>query len=279
MRAADSDRLVRFGLFADAHCADTVYSNRYCRDAPAKLRACVDAFERSGLDFAVCMGDLIDHADDPQTEHANLARMVDLFAGFSGPRHFVVGNHDVSTLTKDEFLAACGNRQPFYSFDVGGVHFVALDGNCHEDGSDFNAGDFSWDEAWISAAQLEWLASDLESSPLPVLVLCHGNVDDRQGRQGDPDPHVLRNADRLREVLAGAGNVRALIQAHYHPGLLTTLSGADGIDCIGLRAMVVGEGLENNAYAIASLYRDGRLVVEGFGQQPSYQLERGRSGG
>ena len=279
MRADDSNPLVRFGLFADAHCADTVYGNRYCRDAPAKLQVCIDEFERGGLDFAVCMGDIIDHAEDPATERDNLARTNRMFSGFSGPWHVVLGNHDVATLTKEEFLGACGDRQPFYSFDVGDVHFVVLDGNCHEDGSDFNAGNFSWDEAWISDAQLEWLARDLEASGQhPVLVLCHENVDDRPG-QGGPDPHVLRNADRLREVLAGADNVRALIQAHYHPGLLTTLSGAVGIDCIGLRAMVVGEGLENNAYAIVSLYRDGRLIVEGFGQQPSYQLEKGRSGG
>jgi hypothetical protein len=99
-------------------------------------------------------------------------------------------------------------------------------------------------------------------------VFCHENVDDRLWR-GERDPHILCNAAQLRDVLAGAGNVRALIQAHYHPGILTSLN---GIDCIGLRAMVVGEGLENNAYAIVSLYEDGRLAIDGFGQQPIYQL-------
>jgi predicted phosphodiesterase len=269
MRADDSEYLVRFGLFADAHYAETVYGDRHCKDAPAKLRVCIDTFARSGLDFVVCMGDIIDKADDPETERGYLVRMNQIFAGFNGARHFVIGNHDVATLTKEEFLKECGDCQPFYSFDAGGVHFVVLDGNCHEDGRDFSAGNFSWDEAWISTAQLEWLTRDLEANhQRPVLAFCHENVDQRLW-QGERDPHILCNAAQVRDVLAGAGNVRALIQAHYHPGILTTLK---GIDCIGLRAMAVGEGLENNAYAIVSLYRDGRLVIDGFGQQPSYQL-------
>lgn len=269
MPTDDNTPLVRFGLFADAHYAETMYGDRYCHDAPAKLQACIDEFERSELDFVISMGDIIDQADDPATERSYLARMCQIFSGFSGARHFVIGNHDVATLTKEDFLQECGVSQSFYSFDVGGVHFVVLDGNCHEDGRDFSAGNFSWDEAWLSNAQLEWLRQDLEASrQQPTIVFCHENVDDRLW-QGERDPHILCNAAQLRDLLTGAGNVRTLIQAHFHPGILTTLNGTD---CIGLRAMVVGEGLENNAYAIASLYKDGRLVIDGFGQQPSYQL-------
>ena len=268
LRTNDSDPLVRFGFFADAHYAEKVYGDRHCNNSPAKLRACIDEFERRGLNFVISMGDIIDQADDPQTERAYLTRMNQIFEGFSGPRHAVIGNHDVATLSKEEFLRHC-DSPPVYSFDVGGVHFVVLDGNCHEDGSDFSAGNFSWDEAWIFSVQLEWLRRDLEAvRQRPVIVFCHENVDDRLWR-GERDPHILCNAAQLRDVLAGAGNVRALIQAHYHPGILTSLN---GIDCIGLRAMVVGEGLENNAYAIVSLYEDGRLAIDGFGQQPIYQL-------
>ena len=58
MRTDDSEPLVRFGLFADAHYAETVYGDRYCKDAPAKLRACIDTFAQGGLDFAICLGDI-----------------------------------------------------------------------------------------------------------------------------------------------------------------------------------------------------------------------------
>ena len=263
--------VVSLGLFADAHYAEMVYGDRHCEESPAKLAACIDTFEQGELDFVVCMGDIIDKSEDHDVELGYLVRMREIFAGFSGPRHFVIGNHDVAALTKDEFLRECGATHPaYYSFDVGDVHFAVLDGNCHRDGSDFSAGNFAWDDAWVSAAQLEWLAQDLaESSDRKSIVFCHENLDHRLWN-GELDPHILRNADQVRGVLETAGNVRAVIQAHYHPGLQTTMN---GIDYLGLRAMVVGAGLENNSFAIVSVHADGRLVLRGFEQQPNVELQ------
>jgi 3',5'-cyclic AMP phosphodiesterase CpdA len=183
----------------------------------------------------------------------------------------VLGNHDVGRLTKEEFLELCGAGRPSrYSFDVRGVHFVVLDGNCHADGSDFRAGGFSWDDAWVSAAQIEWLARDLEAADdRRAVVLCHENIDHRLWN-GALDPHVVRDAARVRQVLETAGNVAAVVQAHYHPGLRTV---QNGIPYICLRAMVVGPGPVNNAYAIIEVREDGRLAVTGGGQQRGYGLE------
>lgn len=260
--------MVRFGAFADSHYAEMVYGDRHCEDSAAKLASCVDTFRHEELDFVICLGDLIDKADDRDVELGYLARMREVLAGLGGDRHCVVGNHDVATLTKEEFLEHCGPGRPaHYSFDVGGVHFAVLDGNCHEDGTDFNAGNFSWDQAWLANAQLEWLRRDLAAaSDLPAIIFCHENLDHRLWNEA-LDPHVLRNAEEVREVLEAAGNVRTVIQAHYHPGLRTT---QNEITYISLRAMVVGAGLESNAYAIVSIHADQRVTVQGFGQQESY---------
>ena len=260
--------LVRFGAFADSHYAEMVYGDRHCRDSPAKLQACIDTFEHSELDFAVCLGDLIDKAEDRDTELGYLRHMCQILDDFTGAFHCVVGNHDVATLSKGEFLEYAGvSQRAYYSFDVNEVHFVVLDGNCHRDGSDFSAGNFSWDDAWLAAAQLEWLERDLAASGArPSLVFCHENLDHRLWEEA-LDPHVLRNAEAVRQVLEKNGNVRAVMQGHYHAGMRTTLN---GIAYIGLRAMVVGAGMENNAYAMVSLYADGGIEVVGFGQQPSF---------
>jgi len=55
---------------------------------------------------------------------------------------------------------------------------------------------------------------------------------------------------------------------------LTTVSQMviNGIPYIGLKAMVVGPGLDNNAYAIASFYKNGSLAIEGFGRQNSLRV-------
>jgi len=263
-----TEPLVRFGAFADSHYAEMVYGDRHCEDSAGKLSACLEAYGGGDLDFLICLGDLIDKADDRDTELGYLTHMRSVLGGFSGDKHWVVGNHDVATLTKSEFLEHCGSGRPaHYSFDVKGVHVVVLDGNCHEDGSDFSAGNFSWDEAWLAPAQLDWLRRDLAAAhDLPTIVFCHENLDHQLWNEA-LDPHVLRNAEQVREALEAAGNVRAVIQAHYHPGRFTT---QNGIPYLSLRAMVVGAGLENNAHAVVSIHTDLRVAVQGFGKQESY---------
>ena len=183
---------LRFGLFADSHYAEMVYGDRYCRDSPAKLRACIEVFKRQELAFVVCMGDLIDKAEKWETELGYLLEMRAVFEEYEGER--------------------------------------------------------------------------------PTVALCHENLDDRM-EDKVPISYAVRNAAQVRQVLEEAGNVRAVIQAHYHPGLCATIG---GIAYIGLRAMVVGAGLENNAFAIAALRDDGKVELEGFGQQESFTT--GRSG-
>jgi len=269
--------VISFGVFADAHYAEKVYADRHCEDSLARLRVCIDIFNARGLSMAVNLGDIIDTAEDKEAERGHLAEVSRAFALFRGERHTVLGNHDVETFTKEEFLYLCGddNPLPYYSFDHDRVHFVVLDSNCHQDGTDFAAGDFEWADAWLSQAQLLWLAHDLQEAQgerKPVIVFCHGNLDHHVW-QGGPDPHVVRNAPRVRSILEGAGNVQAVIQGHYHDGRRSVQG---GISYITLAAMVVGSGVDSNAYAIVSLHENGLVAVEGFGRQETFSIGPGR---
>ena len=259
--------LVRFGLFADAHYAQLVYGDRHCGDSLEKLSACIAVFNQLDVDFVACLGDLIDKAEDKETELGYLAAMRRIFEEYRGERHYLVGNHDVATLTKAEYLTHCGCQRAYYAFVRGGVRFVVLDGNCHADGRDFKAGDFAWDQAWIGPGQLAWLEDELgRGVGQPIMVLCHENLDDRT-ENGVSDAHVVRNAAQVRGALEQSGRVRAVFQGHYHPGLHRVVN---GIPYIGLRAMVVGPGLANNAFAVVSMEADGRIRGRGFGQQPDF---------
>lgn len=275
---ASESNTFRIGLFSDVHYARLIYGDRYCEDSLDKLRVCVSTFNERGVPLTINLGDFIDKAQEKETELGYLAAMRETFASFSGERHYVIGNHDVATLTKAEFLDNCGSdrSKSFYSFDHQGVHCVILDSNFHADGSDFAAGNFEWDDAWLSEDQLSWLAADIAAAhDRRTLVFCHGNLDHRLW-QGTLDPHIARNAENVRALLEQAGTVLAVIQGHYHPGLETVIN---GIPYIGLRAMVVGAGLSQNAYGILSLYEDDRLEIEGFGQQPSLRIRPGLSEG
>lgn len=262
---------VSFGVFSDAHYGQTVVGDRICADSLAKVRACVDAFNARGLSLALNLGDLINGDGGREAALASLSRISKVCSLFRGEWRFLLGNHDVEALTKDEFVRNAGVDMsgPFYSFDHEGVHFVVLDGNCHEDGSDYSEGDFDWAVSWVSPAQLDWLAADLQSNRgRPAIVLCHENLDERT-INGAWDPHVVRNAAAVRAVLARARNMAAVIEGHYHPGMHTV---CDGIPYFAPAAMSVGPGLENNAFAVVSLLEDGTLRVEGYGRQESFTV-------
>ena len=268
--AATPERpILSIGLFADPHYAEKVYGDRYCQDSLEKLRVCIETFNARNLSMAIDLGDSIDKVKDKDAELAFLREILKVYATFRGERHIVLGNHDLETLTKNEFFAQYENeafQQPYYSFDQCGIHFVILDGNCNKDESDFGPNNNTWDQAWLSQKQINWLKTDLKTArEKRAIIFCHENIDNRLWLE-KPDPHLLQNAADVRAVMEQAGNVNAVIQAHCHDGTFIVIN---GIPYIGLKAMVVGPGLENNAYAIASFYKNGSLAIEGFGCQNS----------
>ena len=264
--------LLTFGVFADAHYAPITYADRYCADSIEKLKVCIDAFNARDLSLAVNLGDSVDACGSVDEGLAYLAEFGETFARFRGERRLVLGNHDLETFTKQQFVENCGvdGAKAYGSFDHGGVHFAVLDGNCHEDGTDFAAGDYDWADSWVADEQVAWLADDLAGAAgWPVVVLCHECLDQPEGKPADP--HVVRNHDAVRSVIERAGNVAVVIQGHCHPGRHRVLN---GIPYITLAAMCVGPGLGNNAFAIMSI-GEGAIEVEGFGRQESFRLRCG----
>ena len=267
--------MLTFGLLSDPHYAPGAHNTRFYGDSLAKAECCVETFNLRALPLAVAMGDLIDHAPTVEDEIDCLDELCRAFAAFRGQRLVVVGNHDLASLTKGAFAehvhsecAPIAGWGLYGSLDLCGVHLVYLDGNYRPDGAGFGCGNFCWDDAWLSEEQVSWLGADLQAAAgRPAIVLCHEHLAPTpELAEGERDPHVVGNAAQARAAIERAGNVRAVIQGHYHRGRTVVVN---GIPYVGLAAMVEGPGLENNTYAIASLYADGGLSIEGFGRQPS----------
>jgi len=126
--ADDSQRRVRIGMVTDLHYADKPPTgSRHYRETLTKIAEAGEQFQKDKPDFVVELGDLIDAADSVEIEKKYLARISKEISALPGDKHYVLGNHCVTTLMKEEFLDGVGQKQPNYSFDVGGFHFVILD--------------------------------------------------------------------------------------------------------------------------------------------------------
>jgi hypothetical protein len=134
---------VRFGMLADPHYADSdARGTRFYRESVAKVRECVDCMNAEQVEFLIELGDFKDQ-DEPPVEADTLRYLETIEAElqrFSGPAYHVLGNHDMDSISKPQFLAAIDNPgvaadASYYAFDRGGLHNVVLDASFRADGA------------------------------------------------------------------------------------------------------------------------------------------------
>lgn len=261
--ADDAAPSLRVALVTDLHYADKAPAGtRHYRETLDKFAEAAHEFHRQKPAFIVELGDLIDAADSVDVERQYLATINRAFAAVSADRHYVLGNHCVDTLTKEEFLGAVGQDRSFYSFDRAGTHFVVLDSCFRSDGQPYGRRNFQWTDANIPAAELEWLEADLRASDTPVVVFAHQRLD----VDGN---HGVRNNAAVRNVLESSRKVLAVFQGHSHANDLVEIG---GIHYCTLAAMVEGSGAENNGYALLEIAPAGTLELTGFRRQKSRRL-------
>jgi 3',5'-cyclic AMP phosphodiesterase CpdA len=260
-RAESGRSPLRVGLVTDLHYADKPGAGtRHYRQTLDKLAEAAEKFAQQRPDLLVELGDFIDAADAVDVERSYLRTVNRPFSEISKDRHYVLGNHCVDTLQKEEFLEGVEQERSYYSFDQAGVHFVVLDSCFRSDGEPYGRRNFHWTDANIPAVELEWLEADLQQSDRPVIVFAHQRLDVSTN-------HGVKNNAEVRRILEASGRVRAVFQGHSHRNDLKEIG---GIPYCTLVAMVEGAGAENNGYSLMEIDPDGTIRVSGFRNQDSY---------
>ncbi len=264
-------RPVRFGIVTDCHYADTdPVGTRFYRESLDKLSECVARMDAEELSFLVELGDFKDE-DRPPVESRTLSYLQEVeavFQQFHGPRYHVLGNHDLDSISKQQFLTHVENTgidpgHSYYSFDIlGALYFIVLDANYRSDGSDYDHGNFDWTDANIPAHELDWLKRDLATCSGSAVVFIHQRLD------GSGSVFV-KNASEVRQILQASAKVRAVFQGHHHEG---GYSNIDGIHYYTLKAMVEGSGPDNNSCAVVEIHQDRSVTVTGYHKARSMRL-------
>jgi predicted phosphodiesterase len=265
INTANTDSPIRIGLISDIHYAEKPHRiNRHYTLSPFKLKQAVEILNESGVQFIVLLGDNIDEVDR-DTDLAHLRAINDVLDHFNGERHFVMGNHDLGSLTKDEFLVETRGSAgtPHYSFVRGGYKFLFLDANFKQNGVPYSRGNFEWTDSYIPSGQLEWIAEELRKSKADgrkAIVFIHQILADEN------DPHGVKNASEVRDILEKSGSVVAVFQGHQHGGGYAHIN---GIHYVVIHPMVAGDG---NSFAELSISKEG-ISLKGYGRQPDVELE------
>ncbi len=260
-----ADPTVRFGIVTDSHYADRDPSSRYYRDSIIKLTDTVNTMNAQTVSFLIEIGDFKDQDGTPveanTIEYLQIIEAV--FQQFDGPLYHVLGNHDMDSISKSQFMAHVDNTgiepadSTYYSFDVNGIHFIVLDANYNtaSDDDHYDHGNFNWTVSYIPTGEMAWLQQDLADADGPVIVFVHQRMD-------GGGSHLMTNSAEVRSVLERSGKVVAAFQGHHHSGGYTNIN---GIHYYTLKATVEGPYPANNAYAIVEVRPDvGSLIVTGY---------------
>ena len=256
--------VVRFGMLSDVHYADREPAGeRFYRQSLGKVQECIDRMNQEKLDFVIELGDFKDQ-DSVPNEVKTLKYLSDIEAvlqQFNGATYHVLGNHDMDSISKFQFLERVKNTavpatESYYSFNQKGIHFVVLDGNFTSEGKEYDHGNFSWDDAFISGSQVNWLKDDLKFNKLPVIVFIHQMLDDSKNVK-----QAVQNAAEVRGILEQSGRVLCVFQGHVHEERYNLIN---GIHYCSVNAVVDGDGPDNNAYMFVDIYKDGSLVIDGY---------------
>ena len=254
--------LLRVGLVTDLHYADKEPGGtRYYRESIPKFEECIQMFSEEKLDLAIELGDFIDAAEDVETEIGYLKTIDRIYSQFPNDRHYVLGNHCVTTLTKEQFRDNSTAKATYYSFDKNQMHFVVLDACYRADGVPYGNRNFDWTDTEIPPEERDWLAEDLSKSNLPTLVFTHQRLD-------VSNHYGVKSGPEVRKILENSDQVVAVFQGHNH---INEHKEIGGIHYITLAALIEGSGAANNAYSILEVFPH-HLRVTGFRNQEGYSL-------
>lgn len=162
-------------------------------------------------DLVLELGDRVNNRSH-EADLSNAKKLNSILKGLAAPCCFVIGNHDVLHLSKEENNAIFGGELTYRAKTVKGYKLVFLDTTepvIEEVGGN------------VSERQLEWLKAELQDGGGPKIVLGHHPLDD-QSLSGNPhfvrfpEYAYVKNRNEVRRALAAGRNVLAYINAHVH---------------------------------------------------------------
>ena len=269
---SSNDKKVRFGLVTDSHYAERdPYKVKHYREALGKMTEFVNVMNEQQVDFVMHMGDFKDEDENKREEDTlgYLRKLESEYGKFNGPRYHCVGNHDVDSITKEQFQNNIENTgipkdRSYYSYDFNDFHFVVLDANYDKDGKDhfFKEGS-DWQDTNIPNEQLEWLQQDLASTKLDCIVFCHHPLFEYW--RDDFKFHV-NDYEKTQRILEESGKVKIVFQGHNHREIFKEIN---GIHYCTHHALVDHSGPENNSYSIVTLEND-QIKIDGYRRSSSW---------
>lgn len=262
----------RFALATDSHFSEKeALGDKHYADALLKMEEFIKTTNQLQCEFAIHLGDFKDEdlIPDSNATLEYLRRMELEFSSFIGPRFHCIGNHDLDSIPKDQFLRNVENtgiaaELGHYSFEMNSLKFIILDPNYDQDGEDhfFKEGG-DWQNPMLPDSQLDWLRKELQTSTCACVVFCHHPL---YAYVKNGHRYHVTNYLEIRKALEESGKVQMVFNGHMHEEMFHEIN---NIHYLAMNSMLEGTFVQRNCFYVLEI-NPSLLVIDRYDRINNY---------
>jgi hypothetical protein len=217
---------LRIGFITDLHVRSNSdgIGNRILKPAfVERINYFIEKMNNSFVpNFIIANGDIIEGTNaSPEKGIAELSLVKKLFDRTTLKKYWVVGNHDLRSVNKNQFMQSLDIDYVSKSFETGNYKIIILDSNFKSDNSNIVPGKY-YTRGHVSEKQIKLLKKELENTDKRKIVFLHHpplwNVNGKSNN-GFPD-----NAKKLQEIFS-QNKVFAVFAGHIEDLFLQEIDG------------------------------------------------------
>lgn len=223
-------------------------------------------------DLLVNLGDLI-RSEEKEIDLSAYARLLGPFSKIEIPVIHLLGNHELKRMTEGEVENAWLKRNfiqnSFGSCVVDGIRFIWL-------GLELNPNDSF--KGRLPSKQLNWLQTEIQQSPCPVLIFSHMALDDHDTTGNffyealdskSKKALFLENQKDVRDIIQSFNHVKGVFQAHLHYFNVKLINEVPYVTCPAMGDNICGPQISDNIPEIYTIVNvDSRqLSVKAYSRE------------
>lgn len=196
----NSDELT-IGFITDLHVFNGASANKLADQFSNRIYYFVKKMNNEIVpDFMLINGDVVEGTKIPANTSIKQLQLVKNIFNFSKiQKYWVPGNHDLRSVTKQQWKSALGINYLRKSFELRNYKIIILDSNFNEKDNNVSPGN-GYTRGHVSREEIKWLEKELKNTDKKTIIFIHhsplSNVDFKS------DLKLLDNATELRELFA-----------------------------------------------------------------------------
>jgi Icc protein len=257
---------LKFALVTDIHHGPDI-GKKMGTKAGFLMQSFIKAAQKFDAEFIIDLGDRITSAKSDTdalarkiVDKERLRRISAYYNQIAVPKYYVMGNHDVRNLTRDENAEILGKPATSYTIEHNNYRFVIWNPTVTTE---------RYQPFVLQDSELNWLKSAVNQSNKPIILFSHVPLDDTPK---DLDKSLIApprsiprfyydQSKQVREILENSGKVAACFAGHLHTERLNTINGIHYITQQSLSAQVKKTDEAHGSYSLIKL-KDDKIVIK-----------------